>query len=219
MINPREADEFVATAHRHYDVLRDRVDELTDRIKEGAQHMMSWKSPAPEAGDPSTGTSAATITINDVCAMVGRALRDSDVPTDPSTTVEATLTTKVAKTGKAGVNLRFAVCGVRAGAGAQRTSGNTQTVKITFDPTRTPAEAETPPAVADPNGPTEPDGSELKVELDALAATIGPGALWSSASIDLDFKFDDQAKASVIAEGDISDSSTHHLEVVLEKKK
>ncbi len=76
MINPREADEFVATAHRHYDALRERVDELTDR---------------------------------------------------------------------------------------------------------------------------------------------GPGALWSSASIDLDFKFDDQAKASVIAEGDISDSSTHHLEVVLKK--
>src|SRR5690349_23628225 len=199
MINAREDDEFVATAHRHYDVLRERVDELTDRIKEGAQHMMSWKSQVPGASDTSTDTGTSAITIDDVRAMVGKALQDCRLPTGESTKVEATLTTKIVKTGEAGVGLKFAICGVNAGAGLKRTSGNTQTVTITFDPTRTLPDAETPTEADDSDGSSKPDGRELKAELDALAETIGLGALpWSSASIDLDFKFNDQAKAAVI---------------------
>ncbi len=210
MTDPHEADEFVATAHRHYDVMRESVDALADRIKEGARHMTSWGSQTPGASDTSTATT--TITIDDVRAMVGKALRGSELPTDRSTAVVATLTTKVVKMDEAGVGLKFAICGATAGAGIQRTSGSTQSVTITFDPTRAPPEA------AESDGASErpePDGSRLEAELDALAATIGRGALpWSTAEVDLDFTFDDQAKASIIADGDISDSSTHHLHLV-----
>jgi hypothetical protein len=207
---PGEIDDIVMSAHPHADAVGEHAVALIHGIEDQARaEMQRTRHGADLTGGSATDTTPP-ITVNSMCTMVENALGASSLTADPSVKIEATLTTKVVRTNEEELGLKFAVCGVRGGGGVQRTSGNTQEVTVTFDPTRPPSSDADSPATSDA------DGTELRTELDTLAEMIGLSDLrWTTAAIDLDLTLDDEGKASVIAAGDVKDDSTHHLEIKL----
>ena len=144
---------------------------------------------------------SADTTIDKICNEISAALAGL-LKGRKDITASAIVSIKIQKSGGDGLEAKFAICGVRGHAGAQRTHQNVHTVSITFTPTGNAH-------------------SGSKNEFDKAFEQLQPFLDTSSdyaaqvMAIDLDFSITDQGRLSILAAGNVKDESTHHVTVKL----
>jgi hypothetical protein len=136
-------------------------------------------------------------TCNEISAAFARRLKGRN-----GITASATVSIKIQKIGGTGADAKFAICGVRAEAGAERTHGNVHTVSITFTPT--------PNTNSGSENEFDKAFEQLQPLLDTSSDYVKPDV-----AIDLDFSITEQGKFSILAAGDFKDDSTHHVALTL----
>jgi hypothetical protein len=153
------------------------------------------------SADTTIDKTLADTTIDKICNEISGALARL-LKGRNGITASAMASIKIQKSGGDGLEAKFAICGVRADAGAQRTHGNVHTVSITFTPT------------GNANSGSENEFDKAFEQLQPLLDTSSDYAAQVMA-IDLDFSITEQGRLSILAAGSFKDESTHHVTVKL----